>query len=99
MLSVYVCWNILINIYDDAITNAKYIDDKSRKMELDNLIIKDDICINFECKSSGFNIYNAHNDAETMMDMKKAFGRGYFSIDTFHRTLEKNEGHWARNRK
>ncbi len=84
--------NILINIYDDVITNAKYIDDKSRKMELDNLIIKDDICINFECKSSGFNIYNAHNDAETMMDMKKAFGRGYFSIDTFHRTLEKNEG-------
>ena len=84
--------NILINIYDDVITNAKYIDDKSRKMELDNLIIKDNICINFECKSSGFNIYNAHNDAETMMDMKKAFGRGYFSIDTFHRTLEKNEG-------
>lgn len=38
--------NILINIYDDVITNAKYIDDKSRKMELDNLIIKDDICIN-----------------------------------------------------
>ena len=84
--------NILRNIYNDVITNAKYIDDKSRKMELDNLIIKDDICINFECKSSGFNIYNAHNDTETMMNMKKAFGRGYFSIDTFHRTLEKNEG-------
>ena len=61
-------------------------------MELDNLIIKEDICINFECKSSGFNIYNAHNDTETMINMKKAFGRGYFSIDTFHRTLEKNEG-------
>lgn len=84
--------NLLKNIYDDVITNAKYIDDNSRKMELDNLIIKDDICINFECKSSGFNIYNSHNDIETMLNMKKAFGRGYFSIDTFHKTLEKNDG-------
>lgn len=83
---------ILKNLYSDVITNAKYIDDKSRKMELDNLIIREDICINFECKSSGFNIYNAHNDIETMNNMKKSFGRGYFSIDTFHRVLEKNEG-------
>lgn len=61
-------------------------------MELDNLIINDDICINFECKSAGFNIYDSHNDSETLKNLKKSFGRGYFSIDTFHKTIEKNKG-------
>lgn len=84
--------NILKILYDDVITNAKYIDDKSRKMEVDNLIIKDDIFINFECKSAGFNIYDSHNDKETLKNLRKSFGRGYFSIDTFHKTLEKNKG-------
>lgn len=81
---------ILENIYDKIIKNAKYIDNISRKMELDNLIIKDDICLNFECKSSKFNVYDCNTDNETIENIKKAFGRGYYSINTFHETIEKN---------
>lgn len=83
--------NILKILYESVITNAKYLDNKSRKMELDNLIIKEDICINFECKSAGFNIYNSDNDKETLKNLRKSFGRGYLSIDTFHKTLKKNK--------
>ena len=61
-------------------------------MELDNLIIKDDICLNFECKSSKFNVYDCNTDNETIENIKKAFGRGYYSINTFHETIEKNRG-------
>lgn len=81
---------ILENRYNKIIKNAKYIDNISRKMELDNLIIKDDICLNFECKSSKFDIYDCNTDNETIETIKKAFGRGYYSINTFHETIEKN---------
>ncbi len=84
--------DVLGNLYDNVITNAKYIDNKSRKMELDNLVIEDDMCINFECKSAGFNIYNSNNDKETLKNLRQSFGRGYFSINTFHKTLENNKG-------
>ena len=84
--------NILKNMYSDVKTNVNYIDNENRKMELDNLIITDELCLNFECKSSGFNVYNYDSDKETIQNMKSAFGRGYLSVNTFHNTVKMNNG-------
>lgn len=83
--------NVVGIIYPNVLSKVKYVDNKSRKMEIDNLIIEDDICLNFECKSSGFNIYELSSSDDTLKKLRNAFGRGYFSIDTFHKTIE-NEG-------
>lgn len=80
--------NILNIIFSNVLSNAVYIDDKSRKMEIDNLIIEEDVCYNFECKSSNFNIYDLTSSSEVLKKLRKSFGRGYFSIDTFHKTIK-----------
>lgn len=83
---------ILNILYPKIISNAKYIDVNSRQMELDNLIVEDDLCLNFECKSAGFNIYNTSTDEDTIKQMHRAFGRGFYSIDSFHKTIVANKG-------
>lgn len=84
--------DILKNLYFTVMSKVKYVDNNHKQMEIDNLILEDGLCLNFECKSAGFNIYDSITDDETLKQLHRAFGRGYYSIDTFYKTIKENKG-------
>lgn len=84
--------NMLKELYPDVYSNLRYISNDKKNMEIDNLVLTQKLALNFECKSSIFNVYNNNNDLETLNNLRKSFGRGYFSIQKFHDTVKINDG-------
>lgn len=75
-------------VYDDLShlmpnihTNAQYVDLKRKKRELDVLVIDDSHFINFECKSSAFNIFDYESEEIAKLKYQNAFARTFDSIN------------------
>jgi hypothetical protein len=81
---------IVYNFTDNYFSNNKthlnrYYLFENKKQELDVLQYLNNVIIYIECKSASFDLYEIENDKELFEKMISAFGRGYESVDTFHK--------------
>ncbi|WP_042356948.1 hypothetical protein [Bacillus rubiinfantis] len=83
-------YEMLASLIHNVHKNVQYVDLSKKKRELDVLVQKDDLFINFECKSSAFNIFDWETDDLIKLKYRNAFGRTFESIKALN-DMQKSE--------
>lgn len=79
-------YNITNAYFSNKTTHLnKYYIYETKKQELDVLQCLNDAIIYIECKSAVFDVYEIESDKKLFLKMVAAFGKGYESVNTFHK--------------